>query len=161
MTDAADAAYADAVKMLSRRELSEAQIRQRLGRRGHSDTAIESAVARLREARAIDDVRVAEAIARNQIATKRRGRRRAEQQIVQAGISPDTARSAARTVSESLDTDALLEASLARRLRGVDRTIDRKEFARLYRYLVGQGFESDRVLAVLKKHERTRDDRNK
>jgi regulatory protein len=161
MTDAAHAAYADAVKMLSRRELSEAQVRQRLERRGHSETAIESAVARLREARAIDDVRVAEAIARNQIATKRRGRRRAEQQIVQAGISADMARSAARTVSESLDTDALLEASLARRLRGVDRTIDRKEFARLYRYLVGQGFESDRVLAVLKKHERTRGDRNK
>jgi regulatory protein len=161
MPDAAQAAYADAVKMLSRRELSEAQIRQRLGRRGHSETAIESAVVRLRGARAIDDVRVAEAIARNQIATKRRGRRRAEQQIVQAGISPDTARSATRTVSETIDADAVLEASLARRLRRVDRTIDEKEFARLYRYLVGQGFESDRVLAVLKKHERTRGDRNK
>src|SRR4029450_8028818 len=91
MPDAAQAAYIDAVKMLSRRELSEAQIRQRLGRRGHSEAAIESAVARLREARAIDNVRVAEAIARNQIATKRRGRRRAEQQIRQAGIAPEIA----------------------------------------------------------------------
>jgi regulatory protein len=154
MPDAAHAAYADAVKMLARRELSEAQVRQRLGRRGHSEMAIDSAVARLREAHAIDDGRVAEAIARNQIATKRRGRRRAEQQILQAGISPDTARSAARTVSESLDTDALLEASLARRRRGADREIDEKEFGRLYRYLVGQGFEPDRVVAILRKHQR-------
>jgi regulatory protein len=158
MPDAAQDAYADAVKMLSRRELSEAQIRQRLARRGHSEAAVESAVARLREAHAIDDVRVAEAIARNQIATKRRGRRRAEQQIVQAGISPDTARSAARTVSESFDTDAVLEAALARRLRGVDRTINEKEFSRLYRYLVGQGFEPDRVLAILRKHQRRPDE---
>jgi regulatory protein len=153
MPDATQAAYLDAIKMLSRRELSEAQIRQRLGRRGHTEAAIESAVGRLREGRAIDDVRVAEAIARDQIATKRRGRRRAEQQIRQAGITPEIARRATRAVSETVDPDAQIEVSLAKRLRGGNRLTDEKTFRRLYRYLVGQGFEPDRVLAMLRKHQ--------
>jgi regulatory protein len=154
MPDAAQAAYADAVKMLSRRELSEAQIRQRLARRGHSETAIESAIARLRETHAIDDVRVAEAIARNQIATKRRGSWRAERHIVQAGITPAIARRATRAVSETIDPDEQIEISLSKRLRGGKRLTDEKTFHRLYRYLVGQGFEPDRVLAILRKHQR-------
>src|SRR5436190_24387744 len=59
-------AYLDGVKLLARRELSEAQVRQRLARRGHEPGAIDEAVAKLREERALDDVRVAEAIAREQ-----------------------------------------------------------------------------------------------
>ena len=154
MADAAQAAYTDAVKMLSRRELSEAQVRQRLGRRGHLETAIESAVARLREERAIDDGRVAEAIARNQISTKGRGARRAERQILQAGITPEIARRATRAVSETVDPEAQIEISLTKRLRGGKRLTDETTFRRLYRYLVGQGFEPERVLAILRKHQR-------
>ncbi len=154
MADAAQAAYTDAVKMLSRRELSEAQVRQRLGRRGHLETAIESAVARLREERVIDDGRVAEAIARNQISTKSRGARRAERQILQAGITPEIARRATRAVSETVDPEAQIEISLTKRLRGGKRLTDEKTFRRLYRYLVGQGFEPERVLAILRKHQR-------
>jgi regulatory protein len=154
MADAAQAAYTDAVKMLSRRELSEAQVRQRLGRRGHLETAIESAVARLRERRIIDDGRVAEAIARNQISTKSRGAWRAERQILQAGITPEIARRATRAVSETVDPEAQIEISLTKRLRGGKRLTDEKTFRRLYRYLVGQGFEPERVLAILRKHQR-------
>ena len=155
MADAAQAAYTDAVKMLSRRDLSEAQVRQRLGRRGHLETAIESAVARLREGRFRDDGRVAEAIARNQISTKSRGARRAERQILQAGITPEIARRATRAVSETVDPEAQIEISLTKRLRGGKRLTDEKTFRRLYRYLVGQGFEPERVLAILRKHQRT------
>ena len=125
MADAAQAAYTDALKMLARRELSEAQVRQRLGRRGHLETAIESAVARLREERAIDDGRVADAIARTEISTKSRGARRAERQIVQAGITPEIARRATRAVSETVDPEALIEI-VARETTPRRRTIDRR-----------------------------------
>jgi SOS response regulatory protein OraA/RecX len=50
----------------------------------------------------------------------------------------------------SIDGDTLLEASLAKRLHGREQIADERELQRLYRYLVGQGFEPDRVLAVLK-----------
>jgi regulatory protein len=154
MSDAARTAYVDAVKMLARRELSEAQIRERLARHRHSADAIDAALDRLRETRAVDDTRVAEAIARNQLSTKRRGTRRAEQQIAQAGISRETARRAVQAVSQSFDLDAVLEAALAKRLRGRTQIADDKDFRRLYRYLVGQGFEPDRVLTILRKHKR-------
>jgi regulatory protein len=140
--------------MLARRELSEAQVRQRLTRKGHDTDAVDAAVTRLREARAIDDARVAEAIAHTEVSVKRRGRLRIRRQIEQAGIAPATARRAIDAVFEAVDDDALLEASLARRLRGRDRIADAAEFRRLYRYLIVQGFESDRVMTALKARRR-------
>ena len=145
------AAYLDALKMLGRRELSEAQVRQRLERRGHGADAIDSAVAQLLEQRAIDDARVAGAIARTETSFKQRGKLRVRRQIEQAGISSNTARQTVDQVFDSLDADALLDASVAKRLRGRDRIADDREFQRLYRYLIGQGFEPQSVLAALRK----------
>jgi regulatory protein len=142
-------AYADGIKMLARRELSEMQVRQRLARKGHDRDAIEAAIARLREERAIDDTRVAEAIARTETSVRRRGRLRVRMQIQRAGISNATAKRAVDDLFETIEDDALLEASLAKRLRGRDTIADDREFQRLYRYLIGQGFESDRVMKAL------------
>ena len=66
-------AYIDGLKMLGRRELSEKQVRQRLARKEHEPDEIEDAVTRLREERAINDVRVAEAIARTETGIRKRG----------------------------------------------------------------------------------------
>ena len=52
-------------------------------------------------------------------------------------------------VFEHVDDDAMLEAALDRRLRGQATIPDDRTFQRLYRYLVGQGFESERVLRLL------------
>jgi regulatory protein len=118
--------------MLGRRELSEAQIRQRLARRGHAPEAIDEAVARLVEERAIDDNRVAEAIARMETGIRKRGKLRVRRKI-----------------------DDLLESALAKRLRRGATITEAREFNRLYRYLVGQGFEPQRVLARLKRESKT------
>ncbi len=138
--------------MLGRRELSEAQIRQRLGRRDHDPDAIDAAIARLTADRSIDDARVAGVIARTETNIRRRGRLRVKRRIEAAGIAPGVA---ARAVDEAfldVDEDALIAAALQKRLRGGDRIADKREFARLYRYLVGQGFEAERVTALLRKH---------
>ena len=50
----------------------------------------------------------------------------------------------------------MLDAALAKRLRGRDTVADEREYQRLYRYLVGQGFESDRVLKALTLRRRAR-----
>jgi regulatory protein len=147
-------AYIDALKMLGRRELSEAQIRQRLARREHDAESIDEAVARLIRERAIDDNRVAEAIARTETGIRKRGRLRVRRKIESAGIAAATARHAVDDVFGSLDDDELLESALAKRLRGGAKIADEREFNRLYRYLVGQGFEPDRVLSRLKKHRK-------
>ena len=142
-------AYLDGLKMLARRELSEAQVRQRLARKGHEPDAVDAAVSRLREERALDDARVAEAIARTQTAVRRRGKLRVRREIESAGITGATARRALDEVFDGIDADAQLQASLAKRLRGREAIADEAEFRRLYRYLIAQGFEADAVMKAL------------
>jgi len=144
--------YLTALRMLARRELSEAQVRQRLTRRQHDPESINAAIARLKADRSLDDERVAGAIARSETSLKKRGRLRVKRQIEAAGIPPSLAQRAVDEAFDALDTDALLAASLDRRLRGRARIEDDKEFQRLYRYLITQGFEPDRVLALLRTH---------
>src|SRR6266851_5230077 len=142
-------AYVDALKMLGRRELSEAQVRERLASRGHESQAIDEAITRLKDERAIDDTRVAEAMARTATAVKRRGRVRVLRQIAQAGIAPAVARRAVDDTFGALDEEALIESALGKRLRGGAVIADDKELGRLYRYLIAQGFEMDRVMRAL------------
>jgi regulatory protein len=142
-------AYVEGLKMLARRELSEAQLRQRLERRACALDDIDAAVERLKAERALDDERTAGAMARTLTSVKRRGRRRVVQQIERAGIASAVARRAADTVFEEIDADALLEAALTKRLAGGTTIADDRERARLYRYLVGQGFDAERVLHAL------------
>ena len=141
--------------MLARRELSEAQVRQRLARRQHEPDAIDAAVTRLKEERAIDDARTAAAIARTETAVKRRGRLRVKRQIESAGIASGTAKRAVDEVFETIDDETLIEAALARRLRGRAHITDDSELGRLYRYLIGQGFEPDRVMKTLEARRRS------
>jgi regulatory protein len=143
--------------MLARRELSEAQVRQRLARRQHGDEDIDAAVERLKAERAIDDARVAEAIARTETVVKRRGKLRVTRRIESAGIESSTAKYAVDQVFGDLDDDAMIEAALAKRLRGRDRATDDREFQRLYRYLVSQGFEPERVSKALRRRGPARD----
>jgi len=146
-------AYVDGLKMLARRELSEAQVRQRLARKEHSPEDIDAAIARLREERAIDDARVAEAIARTETSIRKRGKLRVRMQIERAGIAKAIARKAVDDVFGGIDDETQIEGALRKRLRGRETIADDREFQRLYRFLVGQGFESDRALAALKKHK--------
>jgi regulatory protein len=146
-------AYVDGLKMLARRELSEAQVRQRLARKAHTPDDIDAAIARLRDERAIDDARVAEAIARTETSIRRRGKLRVRMQIERAGIAKAIARKAVDEVFGGIDDEAQIEAALRRRLRGRATIADDREFQRLYRFLVGQGFESDRALATLRKRK--------
>jgi regulatory protein len=150
-------AYLAALRMLATRELSEAQIRQRLARREYADDEIEAAVARLKAANSIDDTRVAGALARTEAGLRKRGRLRVKRRIEAAGIASAIAQRAVDETFADIDADALMAAALERRLRGRAEIADDREFQRLYRFLSSQGFESDRILALLRsrrKHHR-------
>jgi regulatory protein len=146
-------AYIAALRMLAGRELSERQVRQRLARRGFDAHEIDTAIARLLQDRSLDDERAARAMAHAETSLKKRGRLRVKQRLQAAGIAPAVAQRAIQDIFEAIDVDALMSAALGKRLRGRDRIVDEREFQRLYRYLVGQGFEPDRVLALLRRHK--------
>jgi len=149
-------AYVDALKMLARRERSEAQIRERLARRGHSVDEVESATIRLKDQGAIDDVRVARAIARTQVSVKRRGRMRVRWAIEAAGIARETARRVVDELFGEVDGGELLERALAARLPQGRAIRDEREFQRLYRFLMTQGFEADQVMRVLSERRKAK-----
>src|SRR5205809_1170354 len=130
----AGGAYLDGLKLLARRELSERQVRQKLTRKGHDEAAIDDAIAQLREEHAIDDARMAEAIARKETSLKRHGKLRVRLQLERAGIGSAIAKRAVDDVFDAMDHDALIEASLKKRLRGRATIADDHEFERLYRY---------------------------
>jgi regulatory protein len=151
MSDPVRAAYAAALGMLSRRELSEAQLRDRLARKEHEAEAIESAIARLRETGAVDDRRVALAAARTEAAVKSRGRSRVLLKLHALGISPDIAAQAADDVLGSLDESAVIARALERRLRPPGAAIrDAAHFRRLLQQLIRQGFPPALVIRALK-----------
>jgi regulatory protein len=145
----ANPAYIAGLKLLARRELSEAQVRLRLARRDYAPEDIDEAIATLRESHALDDARVAAAIAHTETSIKRRGKLRVRRKIEQAGISPALAARAVDEVFHDLDPDALIEAALDRRLHGRPEIGDDRQFQRLYRFLISQGFEPDRILRTL------------
>jgi SOS response regulatory protein OraA/RecX len=146
------------LQQLARRELSEAQARERLHRRQFPDESIEHAIAALTAERLLDDERVARARARLELELRGRGPARAIQQIEQLGIARETARRAVAEISETIDASAALERALARRLRPGQRIPDRATFARLYRFLVGQGFASEQVIGILRRRMRSHSD---
>ena len=152
MTDESDAqrAYLAGLKMVAGRELSESQVRARLARRKFTPEDIDAAVERLRSERAIDDARAARAIARTAASIRGQGKRRARLRVDAAGIDRSIAAGAVDEVFADIDSAALLRAALERRLRGRTEFADQKEKARLFRYLIGQGFEADKVMDLLR-----------
>ena len=148
---AANPAYTDALRLIARRELSELQLRQRLDRRNHSSEDIDAAVEALKANGSVDDARVAAIVARA-ATSRKRGKLRVLRDIRAAGIPSHLARRAADDLFHDVDADALLEAALRRRLKEGEPIADDRHYARLYRYLIGQGFEPDAIAALLRRY---------
>jgi regulatory protein len=152
VADAAAQAYLSGLKLLARRELSEAQVRTRLARRKFDAEAIDHAISRLREERALDDRRVALACARTEARVRQRGRARVVRHIESLGIARDIAAAAVAEVFAEVDEASLLEQALEKRLRRGVSLDDTAHVRRIHRYLIGQGFPPSRVMAALRSH---------
>jgi regulatory protein len=151
-------AYTQALAWLARRELSEAQLRSRLARRGVEEDAIDEAIARLKRDRSLDDRRVALAYARSAVTLKGRGRDRIRRDIEALGIDRALARSATDEVFGEVDESALLDRALARRWPRNGAPPDQRALQRIYRFLLQQGFPPDKVLSAFRERRAALDD---
>jgi SOS response regulatory protein OraA/RecX len=150
MPDDSNRAYVAGLTMLARRELCEAQVRQRLNRRAYDEADIDAAVTRLRRERALDDRRTALACARTEVRLRHRGRARVLRQVEALGISRRIAREAVTEVFAELDEGKLLEQALDKRLRRGAIT-DAGSANRVRRYLLVQGFDPAEIASALRK----------
>ena len=144
-------AYADGLKLLAGRELSEADLRARLVHREHPPEAIDTAVERLKETGALDDRRVARAYARTASKVKGRGRLRVARELQTMGIARDVITEAVAEVFGDLDERSLIDRAIQKKMRGGKKPTTVQERARLYQYLMRQGFTPAAVSVALRK----------
>ncbi len=150
-------AYVDALQMLGRRELSVKQVRERLADREHSVEDIERAIDLLIENRALDDARVAAAYVRTAVRVKGRGRLRIQRELHEMGIDKETASEALAAAFGETDERALIAKALQKKLRGKPKITDAAEYARVYQFLMRQGFSPAAVSAALRAHRKGTD----
>jgi regulatory protein len=150
MPDGKPSAYLDGLRLLARRELSVAGLRARLGDREHPREEIDAAITHLLETGALDDGRVARAYARTASSVKGRGRLRIARELQVMGIAKDVAAEALGEIFGDTDERALIARALQKKLRGRTRITDRADYARLYQYLMRQGFSPAAVAAALR-----------
>ncbi|MEN3336416.1 MAG: regulatory protein [Acidobacteriota bacterium] len=143
-------AYIDGLRLLGRRELSVSQLRARLLDREHSSDDVDAAIRHLLDTQALDDGRVARAFARTAAKVKGRGRLRVMRELHAMGIAKDVASEALAEVFGDLDERALIRQALQKKLRGRPRAADQAENARLYQYLMRQGFSPAGITAALR-----------
>ena len=153
--DSSRAAYFRALRWLTARELSEAQVRSRLAEKGYTDNAITAAIARLLQDHSIDDRRAATAVARTEARVRRHGPHRVMGKLIAMQIDRDLAKEIVRELFGDEDEQALLGKTLEIRLRGnPERLNDPRERRRILAYLVRQGFSASAASAVIRDRQK-------
>jgi len=150
-------AYLDALHLLGRRELSVRQMRERLLDREHSPADVDRAIALLIENKFLDDGRVARAYVRTALKVKGRGRLRVQRELQAMGIDKEVAAEALGEAFGEVDERALIARALQKKLRGSRKIDSPAEYARVFQFLMRQGFSPDTVTAVLRRHRKAID----
>jgi regulatory protein len=143
--------------MLARREFSTAQIRARLLEREHTPEHVEAAVERLQQAGALDDARVARAYAQTALKVKGRGRLRIQRELNDMGIPREIAASALADTFGDVDERSLIAKALTKKLRGRRKIDTPGDYARVYQFLIRQGFSADAVSGALRSYRKQAD----
>jgi regulatory protein len=147
-------AYLDALHMLARRELSVAQLRARLQEREHGADEIDAAIEHLLSTGALDDARVARAYAQTAVKVKGRGRLRVQRELHEMGITREVAVAALAETYGELDERRLIADALNKKLRGKRRIDSPADYARVYQFLMRQGFSPAGVIDALRAYRK-------
>jgi regulatory protein len=140
-------AHEAALRLLAYRPRSEAEIRQRLARRGLPPPVIQETIARLRDQGLLSDAAFARFWVETRDQTSPRGRRLLWQELSAKGIEREVARQAIAPVAEE---DAALRAAQkkTRHLQGQDYAVFRR---RLGDFLLRRGFTYPTVHTIVER----------
>ncbi|MEQ1440492.1 regulatory protein RecX [Fontimonas sp. SYSU GA230001] len=137
-----------ALRLLSRREHSAAELKYKLGRRGHEEGQAQEIVERLGTAGWQSDARYAEMLLRNR-ADRGYGPLRVRAELEAARVADAIIRAAFEAAD--VDWDARACAVHARRFGQPPQSA--AEWQKQYRYLAARGFESGQIRTALKRDE--------
>lgn len=143
-----------ALRLLSARALSVAQLKQRLRPRAADPAAVDRIVSRLKEYGALDDRRLAESISSSRAASGQFGRSRVLAELASRKIAPKIAEQAVRQAFQNLDEDQLVRCWLERKYRNQDLTallVQPARLAAVYRRLRRAGFSPSASVRALRR----------
>jgi regulatory protein len=143
-----DKTRAAALRMLSRRDHTAAEIRRKLADADHDPEDISRVIDALRAEGAIDDRRVAEAYVSTASRVKGRGRLRIAQELQARGIDRTLADETTSAIPED-DEAAAIERILAR--KRLPPRIDAATRRRLFQQLMRRGFPAHLIAKAFKK----------
>lgn len=133
-------------------ELSESDVRRRLSRRPLNACEVEKIIGWLRANRFIDDRRYAGSFAYTRMTVDGWGRWKVYKALRAKNIDERTINEGIASVRQEDCEEPMLKA-MRQKARGLDMA-DRRDVARLYRYLVGRGYDSatvGRLMALARK----------
>ena len=146
--DAARTALEVAGRLLSRRPYTEAELRERLARRGLDEDVIDHTIARLGSLDLVDDGAFAQQWVEERAGRKGIGSRRLRAELEAKGVAPEQIEEALKLEADSeLARATGLAAKRLSKLAGLPLI---QQSSRLFTWLVGRGFENDVAEAATK-----------
>ena len=156
MTDRSDdpfeKARAQALRLLQTRARSTRELRERLLKSGHAAAIVDQLLARQTEVGLLDDRRFAFERASHLSQRKSQGPRKLRADLYRRGIAADTIDAALEHAYQSASADQCMHALLLRRFgeQVLAADGDPKMRAKAQRFLLGRGFDPERVFALFR-----------
>jgi regulatory protein len=152
--DSEPALYDAAVKILTRRAHSVAEMKKALIRRTPDEDLIQRVLARLKQNGLIDDARYAKHFARQRTEIRHQGKYRVARELRARGVPDQHIEAAVQEASANSDEAAMVRQRIDRKLKLSRGEVDDKKIASLYRTLLRAGFSSDTIRRELKRATR-------
>ncbi len=144
-------AFSAALRLLTRRDRSETELRQKLEQFGFSLSAIESAIEKCREYNYLDDSRYATERARSLMRTGRGVGRKILLDLRRRGIDDSLAQQAVIIAEAEFSPTDLLREQLQRRFTNFNyATADNRERRRVIGFFQRRGFPLSEIFQVIK-----------
>jgi len=144
--------YALALKALSRRPYSTAELEKKLLDYAGDASALHVILQRLTDNGYLNDRAYIEVFAHSRRDRKLQGRTRIENELRGKGLRPELIQEVLDKAYSEADDSELLRRALEKKLRSLPPPISAKKIARLYNYLFRQGFRAEEIYREL--HER-------
>jgi len=144
-----------ALRYLSRKARTTAEMRSHLARRGYDVSAVNGALARLAELGYLDDAAYAVRYATWSATEKPMGRRRVSGDLARKGVASDVIEHALDEALGPEAESAALAKAMARATRGVQGRPDERSRRRLASHLLRRGFRTSMVMDAVEAWSRS------
>lgn len=139
--------FYQAQAILARRDHSQAEVEQKLARKGFTRAQIAKVVETLQEQKIIDDRKFARAYVENILLTKPVGPRYLRAKLQQKRVGESIIEAAIQEIFSSFSEVELIQETIRRWKRSYPKHAEGSE--RLFRHLVSRGFTMDRITSAV------------